>query len=206
MWWIGLAFGGDLPEGIIAVEEVAWKSVVAAEYLLTDETMALESVSCLAETTFLVDGSVKVAAVGGCPEPIAGAVHTALEASIAKKAYAAVTPSAVVLVKLMRPAIWRNAKEETSLGAAIHVEKPEKYYDKPPFRPPEVKPGSCDVELWVNAEGEPYAIDMRRCRANLVLGIQGAVSQWRYTPVVQDGVAVPVRFMDSVAVTATFGR
>ena len=165
------------------------------DHPLTDATVALGAATCTAKVEAAADGAIGSVAVGGCDEAFAAAVRDSLASARIAPGFAKKNPSFEVAVVFDAPTLARKRDAETTLDEALRLEAaPEKYYDKRPFVPRGVKGGLCTVEVWVDAKGEPYAVDLRPCRADLHLAVEMAVMEWRYTPHQVDGQAVPVRF------------
>lgn len=159
-------------------------------------------------------GAPKVVATGihatavrvtGCAEPYAGAAKALIDASAIRESAQRQFEGGEFDVRVVfaPPSLVRTfvTPPPPSLAAATLVaEAPEKTFDKPPFRPREVKPGRCDVIVYIDAAGDPYAADLAACRADMYLFLKSAVLAWKYAPVLVDGVAVPAKFQTALAV------
>lgn len=187
---IAAAFAAPLATKDVPLAEGAFPA-----YPLTDAALAIGAATCTATIEAAADGTLASVAVDGCPEPFAAVSRDALAQARLPAGFARKNPSFEVVIAFEVPALVRKPKAETGLDAAVRLEEtPEKYYDKRPFVPHGTRGGLCTVEVWVDAKGEPYAIDVRPCRSDLHLAVEMAVLEWRYTPHQVDGQAVPVRF------------
>lgn len=200
--------------GALAAENVAITDIGLAEgahpaWPIRDTAFLHSGAHCVVDLAlspagqFTVD-AVRDGATMACPPVFAETVSQAYAGAVADaktiKAHGASVFSVDVLFELT-PGIILVPETSTLLDAAVvPVEPPKKFYNKPTFRSRDAKKGRCDVELWVDAEGTPYAADLRACRDDLRLPVEMSVMEWRFTPVLVGGAAVPVRFHTDVVV------
>ena len=153
----------------------------------------------------LVDTRATVIGITGCAEPYAAAAKALVEGSPVRQSAQRQFEGREFEVRVVfaPPSLVRAfvTPPPPLLGAAIAMDvAPEKTFDKPPFRPREVKPGRCDVTVYIDATGEPYAADLAACREDMYLFLKSAVLAWKYAPVLVDGAAVPAKFLVPMAI------
>lgn len=149
----------------------------------------------------VVATGIHATAVGvtGCADPYAAAAKALVDASPIRESSQRQFEGGEFDVRVVfaPPSLVRTfvTPPPPPLTAATLVsEAPEKTFDRPPFRPREVKPGRCDVVVYVDAAGDPYAADLAACREDMYLFLKSAVLAWKYAPVLVDGAAVPAKF------------
>lgn len=183
----------------LSLSEVPIEAGLLPTFPMTEEAFRLGPAACVARVAVAPEGAVQSADVSGCDPTFAEPLKAGLAKITLPAGFAKDHPSFEVEVRYEPPPMGRKRDPESRLEDAIHVDTaPERYYDKKPFLPHGEKGGSCVLEVFVEPDGEPFAVDLRECPQRLRLAAEMASLEWRYRPVLVDGAPVAARFGERV--------
>jgi hypothetical protein len=203
---VAIAASGPLQQKQVPLEAGSWPS-----FPLTEAAVAAGGATCVASVTTGAGGAVETVEVTGCPDPFLTHTRDALVELKYAAGFLKKNPSFQVVVPYTAPVLARRAEVGKTLGekekrsytleeAVVVGTPPSQIVKKDPFAPPGTRPGFCQIHVWIDDQGDAYAVEMSDCREEHRLAVEMAALAWKFEPYQQGGVAVPFRFKTRVSV------
>lgn len=194
-WWVSAALAGDLvawPPGALGISAPPTPQGADPQRI----------VECV--VTVEVRQAYQPVSVTGCDEPWAAAAAEHVSKTVPTVAALTRFREQSVPVRVSyAPSghVWRTDEPAPRLDAATAVaEPPEKLVNKDAYRVRGGDKGRCDIEVWADEDGVPYALGMSACPPGIQVPIELAAFGWRFAPTLVDGKPVPARFVTEIRV------